>query len=176
MEIIKAVFGWAILLGLIVSPYYVIKWLRAADRRSARKNSDRLEREHQRTTAGMPGKAERAFLKACTHCGAFAITLPFRDSLGRTYCSEACMQWLGEGPRTFCKKCLFETVAQSSGNLSRINGIGTAFGGSSDACASCRSVIKRVWFTALFIPVVPLSRYRVIQVSPREFLSRKLRQ
>jgi hypothetical protein len=176
MEIVKAIFGWAILLGLIVSPYYVIKWLRAADRRSAQKNKGRLEREHQRTAASVPGKPERAFLKACTHCGVFAITLPFRDNLGRTYCSEACMQWLGEGPRSFCKKCLFETVTQSSGNLSRINGIGTAFGGSSEPCPMCRSVIKRVWFTALLIPIVPLARYRVIQISPREFLSRRLRK
>ena len=98
MEIIQAIFGWAILLALIVSPYYVIKWLRAADRRSAQKATERVAREHQRTTAGVPGKPERAFLKACTHCGVFALTLPFRDNLGRTYCSEACMQWLGEGP------------------------------------------------------------------------------
>ena len=176
MEIIQAIFGWAILLALIVSPYYVIKWLRAADRRSAQKATERVAREHQRTTVGVPGKPERAFLKACTHCGVFALTLPFRDNLGRTYCSEACMQWLGEGPRTFCKKCQFETVAQASGNLSRINGIGTGFGGSSDACSNCRSVVKRVWFTVLFIPVVPLAKYRVIQMSPHEFLSRRLRK
>ena len=176
MEIIKAIFGWAILLGLIVSPYYVIKWLRAADRRSAQKHGDRMAHEQRRTTAGVPGKPERAFLKACTHCGLSAITLPFRDNLGRTYCSEACMLWLGEGPRTFCKKCMFETVVQASGNLSRINGIGAAFGGSSDACPNCRSVVKRVWVTIFFIPVFPLSKYRVIQISPREFLSRRLRK
>lgn len=99
MEIINAVLGLAILLGLLVSPYYVIKWLRAADRRSAETNARRLDHEHKRTAARVPGKPERAFLKACTHCGVFAFTLPFRDKIGRTYCSAACMQWLGEGPR-----------------------------------------------------------------------------
>ena len=115
-------------------------------------------------------------LKTCTHCGVFAITLPFRDGLGRTYCSEACMQWLGEGPRTFCKKCLFETVAQSSGNLHTINGIGTAFVGSTDPCPTCRSVLRRVWFTVLLVPIVPLGRYRVMEMSPQQFVSRRLRQ
>jgi hypothetical protein len=175
MEIVNAVFGWAILLGLLVSPYYVIKWLRAADKRSAAKNTQRLAHERQRTTAAVPGKAERAFLKSCTHCRVFALTLPFRDSIGRTYCSEACMQWLGEGPRTFCKKCLFETTGQSSGNLNTINGIGTAFIGSSDPCPSCRSVIRRVWFTLFLLPLVPLRKYRVMQISPQQFLSRRLR-
>ena len=175
MEIVNALLGWAILLGLLVSPYYVIKWLRAVDARSAAKNTQRLAHEQQRTAAAVPGKPERAFLKSCTHCGVFALTLPFRDSIGRTYCSEACMQWLGEGPRTFCKKCLFETTGQSSGNLSTINGIGTAFVGSSDACPSCRSVVRRVWFTFLLLPVVPLRKYRVMQISPQQFLSRRLR-
>jgi hypothetical protein len=176
MEIINAIVGWAILIALVVSPYFIIKGLRAADRRSAQKQSQRVAREHERTAAGAPGPAERAFLKACTHCGVFALTLPFRDNLGRTYCSEACMQWLGEGPRSFCKKCQFETIARASGNLSRFNGIGTTFLGSSNACAECRSVVKRVWFTVLFIPVVPMGRYRVIQMSPQEFLSRRLRR
>ena len=176
MEIINAIIGWAILIALIVSPYFIIKWLRAADRRSAQRHTERVAREHERTAAAAPGHRERSFLKSCTHCGVFAITLPYRDNLGRTYCSEACMRWVGEGPRTFCKKCEFETVGQASGDLNRFNGIGTAFVGSSDVCPECRSEIKRVWFTVLFLPVVPMAKYRVIQTSPQEFLSRRLRR
>jgi hypothetical protein len=101
--------------------------------------------------------------------------LPFRDNLGRTYCSQACMQWLGEGPRTFCKKCALESTSQSAGNLRTINGIGTAFVGSSDPCPNCKSVVRRVWFTFLLVPVVPLGRYRVMQISPQQFFSRSLR-
>jgi hypothetical protein len=175
MEIINAVLGLAILMGLLVSPYYVIKWLRAADKRSAETNARRLDHERKRTVAQVPGNPERAFLKACTHCGAFALTLPFRDKIGRTYCSAACMQWLGEGPRNFCSKCTFESTDQSSGNLQRLNGIGTAFVGSSDICPSCKAVVRRVWFTFFFVPVVPLARYRVMQISPQEFLSRRVR-
>ena len=175
MEIINAVLGLAILLGLLVSPYYVIKWLRAADKRSAEKNARRLDHEHRRSVAQVPGEPERAFLKACTNCGAFAITLPFRDRIGRTYCSSACMQWLADGPRTFCKKCESQSTDKSSGNLNTINGIGTRFVGSSDTCLSCKSVVRRVWFTFFFVPLVPLARYRVMQISPQQFLSRKLR-
>ena len=176
MEIINTIIGLGIFVGLLASPFYVIKWLRAADRRSAQRNAQRLDQEHRRTVAGVPGKRERSFFKSCTHCGVFGLTLPFRDNLGRTYCSQACMQWLGEGPRTFCKKCTFESTAQSSGNLHTINGIGTAFVGSADVCPNCKSVVRRVWFTFLLVPLVPLGRYRVMQISPQQFLSRKLRK
>lgn len=175
VSIFNVVVGLGMLVALLSSPYWVIKWLRRVDRRSADRNHVRLEREHQRTAAALPGRPERAFLKSCTNCSAFALTLPYRDALGRTYCSAACMQWLGEGPRGFCRKCQFETGTAASGNLQRINGIGTAFVGSSEACPTCRSVVRRVWFTVLFLPVIPLARYRVLHISPREFYSRRLR-
>jgi hypothetical protein len=127
------------------------------------------------TQAGEPGKPERAFLKSCTNCGVFGLTLPYRDKLGRTYCSAACAKWLGEGPREFCQRCLFETSAQSSGNLQRINGIGTTFIGQSEECGECASVIRRVWITVVYVPLIPLAKYRVLQISPRQFFSRRLK-
>lgn len=174
-EFFNVVLGLAILGGLLVSPYFVIKWLRGVDRRAEQKNTARLAAERQRTVAGVPGKPERSFLKSCTNCGVFGLTLPYRDQLGRTYCSAVCMKWLGEGPRQFCKKCTFETLAESSGNLQTFNGIGTRFVGQSDTCAECASVVRRVWVTILFVPVIPLRKYRVLQVSPQRFFSRRLR-
>lgn len=171
----NAFLGLAILGGLVVSPYFVIKWLRGVDRRAEQKKAARLTAESQRTVAGVPGKPERGFLKACTNCGVFGLTLPFRDNLGRTYCSAVCMKWLGEGPRQFCKRCTFETLTESSGNLQRINGIGTSFVGQADPCAECASVVRRVWVTILFVPVFPLRKYRVLQISPQQFFSRRLR-
>lgn len=174
-EILDAAMGWAILLGLLASPFVIIKWLRAVDRRSEEKNARRLSKEHQRTKAGVPGKPERAFVKTCTNCSAFALTLPHRDSLGRTYCSAACLSWLGEGPRTFCKKCTFETTPEATGDLHSINGIGTTWAGSADRCGECASVVRRVWVSVFFLPVIPLRKYRVIQISPQQFVSRRLR-
>jgi hypothetical protein len=85
------------------------------------------------------------------------------------------MRWLGEGPRDFCHKCASETEARSSGNLRRFNGIGTGFLGSSDPCQECASVVRRVWLTVFYLPVIPLEKYRVLQVSPEHFYSRRLR-
>lgn len=173
-EVSDILVAFGILAGLFVSPYYLIKWLRGVDRRAEERKARRLAAEHERTAAGTPGKQERGVLKNCTHCGVFSLTLPYRDKLGRTYCSEACMQWLGEGPRDFCSKCLFETTDDTSGNVHTINGTGTAFVGSSQPCPECSSVVRRAWITLLFIPVIPLRRYRIIQVSRLEFLSRRL--
>ena len=174
-DLFNAVFAIALLGGLIVSPFFIIKWLRAADRRAEVKNAARLTAEAQRTASGVPGRPERAFFKACTNCGVFGLTLPFRDKLGRTYCSAVCRKWMGEGPRQFCQRCLFESGPESSGNLQRINGIGTTFVGSSDECGECASVVRRVWFTVLYLPLIPLRKYRVLQISPQQFFSRRLR-
>jgi hypothetical protein len=174
-QMFDAAIGIGLLLALLASPFFVIKGLRGLDRKSAKANTRRLAAEHARTTTGVPGKPERSFLKSCTNCRAFALTLPYRDNLGRTYCSEDCMRWLGEGPRSFCKKCTFETTAKSSGNLQTINGIGTRFAGRAEQCSECGSVIRRVWVSLLYLPVIPLAKYRVIRISPQQFLSRKLR-
>lgn len=174
-DFFNVVFGFGILAALIASPFVIIRWLRGVDSRAAAKDQARLAGELRRTAAGVPGKPERAFLKSCANCGAFGLTLPFRDTIGRTYCSMACMKWLGEGPRSFCQKCLFESTAESSGNLQRINGIGTAFIGSADPCGECASIVRRVWVTVAFLPLIPLRKYRVIQVSPQQFYSRRLK-
>lgn len=46
--------------------------------------------------------------------------------------------------------------------LGRVNGIGLTLYGESDGDANTRSVVKVYWFTILFLPVLPLTRYRVI--------------
>ena len=155
--------------------WLVLKGLAKLDERAGRKHQARVELEMQRSREGTQGPRHRAFLKSCTHCGAFALTLPHRDQLGRTYCSEACKTWVERGPTTFCQKCTFETTAQSSGNLGTINGIGTSFVGSADRCEVCRSVVRRVWFTVFLVPVIPLRRYRVIHPTPQQFLSRRIK-
>ena len=65
MEIVNVVLGLAILLGLLVSPYYVIKWLRAADKRSAEKNARRLDHEQKR-----PLRKRRASPSGRSSCAA----------------------------------------------------------------------------------------------------------
>ncbi|GEM_PF-5187824 len=168
----------------------LIKGNRAWDRRSAERNQRRYEAELQKTEAGVPGKPERSFLKSCTNCGAFILAQAFRDQLGRTYCSETCMKWMGEGranrvyapteessgtPVLFCERCKDESTEKSIGNLFTMNGIGAGLYGASQRCPDCDSVIRRIWICVIFVPLIPLDRYRVIHPSPNQFFSRRLR-
>jgi len=169
-----------VVIGLLLGPlilvalYVAARIFPGAQRRAEQRYLQRLIAEGNRRRSGAPVDAERAFLKRCTHCRVFAVTLPHRDKLGRTYCSDACMQWWGDGPRSFCEKCSFETDPQASATLYSFHLVGTTFVGKTAPCGDCRSVVRRVWLTVFYLPVVPLRRYRVIQVSPEAFLSRRL--
>ncbi len=128
------------------------------------------------TADQVPGliRRERAYLKDCSNCGTFAITLPYRDAVGRSYCSEFCAEWAAQ-PTGFCPKCVADTTDESIDGLTSINGIGFAFRGREGKCPNCRSIIRQTWFTVFFIPVIPLRRYRVIHSSPQSFFNRRLR-
>lgn len=53
--------------------------------------------------------------------------------------------------------------------LARINGCGTCLYGRSDVDPATQSYVATKWFTLLFIPVLPLGRYRVIQTDVRRY-------
>lgn len=55
-----------------------------------------------------------------------------------------------------------------------MNGIGLMLYGNKEPCATCGSVIKTLWFCVVFIPLIPLGKYRVIALDGRRFLSRRL--
>ncbi len=77
-------------------------------------------------------------------------------------------------PVSFCTTCLERTSPRSSGGTFTFNGIGSTLYGSKDPCATCGSVIRTLWLCVLFVPLVPLGKYRVIQLGGRRFLSRRL--
>jgi hypothetical protein len=138
-----------------------------------RKNAERLRREVQRSKTAVPGRRERAFLKPCTNCRTFGLTLPFRDGLGRTYCSAECMNWLAGGAKNFCARCLQETTAQGAGDLTTHWSVGKAFGPGEAPCDQCGSVRRELRFVVLFLPVRRMGWYRVLHVSRSRFLSRR---
>jgi hypothetical protein len=74
----------------------------------------------------------------------------------------------------FCPTCLERTSPKSSGGTFTFNGIGTILYGRKDPCATCGSVVKTLWLCVLFVPLVPLGKYRVIQLGGRRFLSRRM--
>jgi hypothetical protein len=122
----------------------------------------------------------------CDNCKAPGLLL--HHAVGNSYCSKECTLW-ATGPRRFCDKCLAETKAEGPRNVDtylvrilpgatfghRVNGIGRTFVGSFDRCPTCHSVVSHASFTAFFLPVVPLGRYRVLYSSPTTFYSRKLK-
>jgi len=89
-----------------------------------------------------------------------------------TFCSRQCHDnFVHPG---YCDSCLHATTAESSGGTFTFNGIGTRLYGSRDRCPQCSSVIQRLFFCVIFIPIFPLAKYRVKYVAPSRFLSRKL--
>lgn len=141
-------------------------WMKPAQERAL------LERA-KRARPVQGGVPQRGALKGCSNCGVASLTLPYRDGSGATYCSDVCLIWAALGPTDYCQACLQQTSDESPGDMNRMNGIGRGFGGAGQRCPRCRSVVRRVWFTFFFVPLIPLGQYRVIQASPTEFYARR---
>jgi len=105
----------------------------------------------------------------CGNCGA-RVVKGVRDDLG-VFCSMECRNF--KAYPGFCPACLNTTNSRSSGGTFTFNGIGTALYGSRDPCAVCGSVIQTLWFCIIFVPVIPLGKYRVKHTQPRKWVSRQ---
>jgi hypothetical protein len=106
----------------------------------------------------------------CGNCNARVIK-GRTDEYG-TFCSRECHDnFVHPG---FCATCVHGTTPVSSGGTFTLNGIGTRLYGSGDRCPICHSVVQRLFFCVLFIPLIPLGKYRVKYTAPNQFLSRKL--
>jgi hypothetical protein len=87
-------------------------------------------------------------------------------------CSAECRDFTAHPG--FCAQCTAISTEKSSGGTWVVNGIGTRLYGSKDRCPTCGAVSQTHWITFLYLPVIPLGKYRVKKVSPSSFLSRKL--
>jgi hypothetical protein len=161
-----------VMIAVILSIEPILGRLRAARLPASEKAL--LERAKRAMPAAGPVAEQRSALKGCANCGTPSITLPYRDGSGRSYCSDDCLLWGALGPTQFCERCVSETTDKSPGNLQRMNGIGLGFSGKSDRCARCRSVVRQVWFTFFYVPLVPLAKYRVIHPNVTQYWARKL--
>ena len=89
-----------------------------------------------------------------------------------TFCSRECHgHFVHPG---FCAACLHGTTEVSSGGTFTFNGIGTRLYGGGDRCPVCQSTVQRLFVCVIFIPLIPLAKYRVKYVAPSRFVSRKL--
>jgi hypothetical protein len=72
------------------------------------------------------------------------------------------------GPDAFCQQCRSVTTDESPGDTTVVNLVfGTRLIGHDDVCAVCGSVLQTKWF-CIGIPIIPLGRYRVVWLKPRE--------
>jgi hypothetical protein len=62
----------------------------------------------------------------------------------------------------FCATCVAESTAETSGNVSTVNGIGRTFYGKAERCAACGSVVRTLWWTLASVPLIPRGSYRYL--------------
>lgn len=74
----------------------------------------------------------------------------------------------------FCAACTAMSTDKTSGGTFTLNGIGTKLYGSKDRCSTCGAMTQTHWITLVYLPVIPLGKYRVKKVTPGRYLSRKL--
>lgn len=76
--------------------------------------------------------------------------------------------------QVFCNKCLEETIPQSTGNLFRINFVGTTIKEIGFRCNICNSLVAEKRFTLYGIPIYSFGYYRIQNVIPNSFYTRRL--
>jgi len=106
----------------------------------------------------------------CTNC-ATRVVVGKQDQNG-IFCSAVCQHFF-RNPG-FCKNCNSSTTSDSAGSTFTLNGIGTKIYGGKDPCPECASTIQTKWFVVLFIPLIPIAKYRTKWCSPGRYISRKV--
>ena len=112
------------------------------------------------------------WFQSCQNCG--GLVLFHRHESGGVFCSSVCRQF--HNRPGFCEACLKETHEVGAGGTRTVNGFGTSLLGRSAPCPNCGSVIQRLFACALFIPILPLGRFRVKHCSPGHYFSRRMRK
>ncbi len=105
----------------------------------------------------------------CQNCGKLMDSE--RDA---QFCSQPCR--INYEHPTFCGACLEETIPISAGDMETVNGIGIGLYGKGHVCQACGSLLQRVCFCILFIPVIPLAKFRVKYRPDGKYLSRRTRR
>jgi hypothetical protein len=107
----------------------------------------------------------------CNNCDTRVIAGK-RDQNG-IFCSTICQRFY-QHPG-FCQSCDAATTPESAGSTFTFNGIGTQIYGSKSPCSQCGSTIQTKFFCLIFIPLIPLGKYRLKWSTPSHYISRKLK-
>ena len=106
----------------------------------------------------------------CTNCST-RVVKGRKDNNG-IFCSTVCQHFFRYPG--FCQNCNSSTTSDSAGSTFTLNGIGTKIYGGKDPCPECASTIQTKWFVVLFIPLIPIAKYRTKWCSPGRYISRKV--
>lgn len=106
----------------------------------------------------------------CTNCTT-RVVMGKRDENG-IFCSTICQHFYRYPG--FCKSCSGSTTDDGAGSTYTVNGIGTKIYGGKDPCQECGATIQTKFFVVLFIPLIPLGKYRMKWCSPTQYISRKV--
>ena len=107
----------------------------------------------------------------CTNCNT-VMWGGYKSGEG-AYCSLACYTASSLGD--FCPECLAATTSDSPGGTFTFNSVGTRLFFSRDRCPKCHSIVQRKAVCALYIPLIPLAKYRVLYFGGNRYVGRKLR-
>ena len=112
----------------------------------------------------------------CAHCEGL-ILFGGVEANDQTYCNGWCLASAKTlpVPQGYCPACTAATTDTSAGGTFMMNGIGTRLVGAREPCPRCGSIGQRKFLTFVYLPIVPLSAYRVKYVGPKRYLSRKER-
>jgi hypothetical protein len=89
------------------------------------------------------------------------------------FCSLPCLT--ASSAQSFCEACVDATTPKSPGTTFNFQSFGTRMYFAKHRCPTCHSVVQTKAICALFVPIFPLGRYRVISFSPTAFAGRALR-
>jgi hypothetical protein len=106
----------------------------------------------------------------CNNCST-RVVVGKRDDHG-VFCSSICQNFYRYPG--FCKSCDASTTPESAGSTVTVNGIGTQIYGAKDPCSECGSIVQTKWFVVIFVPLVPLGKFRTKWCTPQRYFSRKL--
>jgi hypothetical protein len=106
----------------------------------------------------------------CTNC-TMRVVKGKKDQNG-IFCSAVCQAFFRHPG--FCQNCNSSTTPDSAGSTFTLNGIGTKIYGGKDPCPECASTIQTKWFVVLFIPLIPIAKYRTKWCTPGRYISRKV--
>lgn len=109
----------------------------------------------------------------CVNCQAGIVAGGRRDERG-AFCSAVCQE--AHGQPLFCNNCISTTSDVTPGDSLTVNTIGVRLFGREDPCPACMSVVQRLSFCVLFLPLVRGPRFRVKYVAPNRFHTRQLTQ